>query len=103
MKKKFIYGFVFIAISAVAAWNVNFNSQTNGMSDVALANVEALAGENDALPYESVGCQTESCKLDLGGGWFTGSVKRVCIILDNGQYSSCISKACGEVFYGGCN
>ena len=50
MRKKFICGFAVIAIAATAAWNVNFNSQTKGMTDVMLANVEALAdNEGDFL------------------------------------------------------
>jgi hypothetical protein len=35
-----------LVITAVAAWNVNLNSQSNDLSDISLANVEALAGEN---------------------------------------------------------
>ena len=45
MKRKFIGGFAVLAIAAMAAWNVNYGSQTKGMSDVMLANVEALAQE----------------------------------------------------------
>jgi len=101
MKKKIIGCLCVLAIAAVAAFNLNFNLLENDTSVLSIANLEALASE--ALPYESVGCKTESCKLDLGGGWFTASVKRVCIILDNGEYSSCRYVPCGEVFYGGCN
>ena len=39
----FLYGLAVLAIAAVAAGNVNFNSQASLMSDVALANIEALA------------------------------------------------------------
>ena len=46
MKKKIFGGIAVLAIAVVAAWNVNVNSRTNGMSDVQLANVEALAGES---------------------------------------------------------
>ena len=43
MVKK-IGGFIAVlAIATVAAWNVNVNSPTKGMSDLRLANVEALA------------------------------------------------------------
>jgi len=45
MKKKLLGCLAVLAIAAVAAWNVNFNSQKNLMSDIALANVEALASE----------------------------------------------------------
>jgi hypothetical protein len=100
MRKKILGAIALLAIVLVITININLNNQGNGLSDMALANVEALAGE--ALPYESIGCQTAPCKLELGGGWFTGSVKKDCIVLDNGQYSSCSSVPCGEVFYG-CN
>ena len=43
MRKKLFGGFAVLMVAVVAAWNVNFNPQTKGMSDVALANVEALA------------------------------------------------------------
>lgn len=46
MKKNFFYGFVVLAIVAVAAFNVNLNlSQKNNMSLLTLANIEALAKE----------------------------------------------------------
>ena len=44
MKKKIILGFAVLAIAAVAAFNVNLNTnQKSDMSLLALANVEALA------------------------------------------------------------
>lgn len=48
MKFKKILGFLAVLLIAVmAAWNVNFGSQTKGMSDLKLANVEALAREEN--------------------------------------------------------
>ena len=54
----FLYGLAVLAIAAAAAGNVNFNSQTNLMSDLALANVEALAdGEaNDGYKGTTASC-----------------------------------------------
>jgi hypothetical protein len=46
MKKKILGGIAILAIAAVAAFNVGFNSQSDGLSDVYLANVEALAQES---------------------------------------------------------
>jgi len=43
MKKKILGGIAVLAVAALAAWNLNLDSKTNGMSDVKLANVEALA------------------------------------------------------------
>jgi Tfp pilus assembly protein FimT len=63
-----------LAIAAVAAWNVsvNLNSQDNSeLSDIQLANVEALAQESttgNTGPGQVVDC----------GGWGTGS-KKVCL------------------------
>lgn len=47
MKKKIIGGIAVLAIAAVAAFNVNMNTQETNLSLLSLANVEALAGEND--------------------------------------------------------
>jgi hypothetical protein len=43
MKKIIIGGIAALTIAAVAAWNVSVNSQKSELSDVSLANVEALA------------------------------------------------------------
>jgi len=51
MKKKILGGLAVLAIAALAAWNLNFSSKAEGiMSDVMLANVEALA-ENESNPW----------------------------------------------------
>jgi hypothetical protein len=49
MKKKILGGIAVLAIAVVAAWNVNLSSQSNDLSDISLANVEALAIENDPI------------------------------------------------------
>jgi hypothetical protein len=47
MKKRILGGIAVLAIAAVAAINVNMSSQSeNLLSDLALANVEALAQES---------------------------------------------------------
>ena len=45
MKKKILYGFAGLAIAVVAAFNLNLNFKRNGLSDMALTNVEALANK----------------------------------------------------------
>ena len=47
MKTKIFGGIVVLAIAAVAAWNmgVNHSSERNQLSEISLANVEALAQE----------------------------------------------------------
>ena len=42
MKKKLFYGFAVLAIAAVATFNMGLHSM-NRLSDISLANVEALA------------------------------------------------------------
>jgi hypothetical protein len=46
MKKYILYTVVILAVAAVAAWNVNLNSEGNKLSELSLANVEALALDN---------------------------------------------------------
>jgi len=46
MKKKLFGGLAVLAVAVAAAWNVNFSSQANEMSEVALKNVEALASKD---------------------------------------------------------
>jgi hypothetical protein len=67
MNKK-ISGFLAaMMIAAVAAWNVSFSSETNGMSDVALANVEALADiECTAFSNCGTDCPGEYCGYCFG-------------------------------------
>jgi mevalonate kinase len=58
MKKIILGGFAAIAIAVLAAVNVNMNSQSeNLLSDLALANVEALADEGG----ESSGGSNKIC------------------------------------------
>ena len=68
MKRKlFLAVLLFLAITVVVAWNVNTSLKADGMlSDVALANVEALA-QTELTPdgwvcFENV--------RDDGGDWF---------------------------------
>ena len=54
--KKLIVGLAFIAVAAIAAWNVSENSNKYGLSDVSLANVEALArNEVEERIYQTMG------------------------------------------------
>jgi hypothetical protein len=50
MKKKIFIGVAFLAIAAIAAFNVNLNTNTNReQSLLSLANVEALAQESPGI------------------------------------------------------
>lgn len=70
------------------------------LSDLALANVEALAHLEDGCDEchsDNYGREprTETCRLDLGGGMFTSSVRRVC------DFTPDASQTCTPVEYGG--
>ena len=76
MKKKIFGGIAVLAIAAIAAWNVNVNSRTNGMSNVMLANVEALAEEYTWYPnnddyYDTTNhCYQQCVKSGTGCAYF---------------------------------
>ncbi|MDR2410162.1 MAG: NVEALA domain-containing protein [Bacteroidales bacterium] len=58
MKKIILSGIAAIVIAALAVVNVNMNSQSeNLLSDIALANVEALAQENGDYNKGFVHCE----------------------------------------------
>ena len=50
--RKLIYGFAFVAITAIAAVNLNMNANKYGFSDRQLANVEVLAQQETNKQYE---------------------------------------------------
>ncbi|MDR3235287.1 MAG: NVEALA domain-containing protein [Prevotellaceae bacterium] len=54
MRKKLIIAASVVAIGAIAAFNVSMNSQSGNLSDLALANVEALSG-GEAPVYDCPG------------------------------------------------
>ena len=60
MKKKILGIIAFAAIAAVAGWNYNQNINNVNLSDLALENVEALAGvifeENDMNDFSGKPC-----------------------------------------------
>ena len=60
MKKKFFGSIVVLAIAAIAAFNVNVNTQWKGLSDISLQNIEALASEVDA----EFCTQSSGCRID---------------------------------------
>jgi hypothetical protein len=62
MNTKILGGIVVLAIVAVGAWNVSINLQNNDLSSLSLANVEALAqNENSTLT-------TYTCWKNIQGG-----------------------------------
>jgi hypothetical protein len=51
MKNKIIYSVVLLAVAGLAAINMSINTRGNDLSDVSLANVEALANEINEIIY----------------------------------------------------
>lgn len=92
-----------VALITTTAWGVNKSMKSDAnLSDLALKNVEALAHLEDGCDnchLDNYGREprTESCKLDLGGGWFTGSVRRVCDITADAS-RTCTAVECGGYF-----
>jgi hypothetical protein len=76
MKKKILGGIAILAIAAVAAFNVNLNTQESNMSPLALANVEALAGSEYHLGQPGTNWKkyTISCTAaqqnSTGSSWY---------------------------------
>ena len=69
MKKKILYGVAVFVLAAIAAWNVNISTQNSGLSDVSLANVEALAVEiNNTGDWEVTIHSPKSWTCKRGGG-----------------------------------
>ena len=69
--KKLIYGFAFIAIAALAAWNVMVSFYGYGLTDLYLANMEALANPETSEEFTAkTGCiavwENVSCE-GIGG------------------------------------
>jgi hypothetical protein len=85
MNKKKIFGsLAILAIAAMAAINVSVNTREDGLSDVALNNVEALATETIPTPgYSSV-----TCKWVYPNGIDSGF--RQCTCIGGGNILSCI-------------
>jgi hypothetical protein len=78
MKRKLFGGIAVLAIAAVAAWNVSFGSKTDMLSDVALANVEALASSETL-----VSCN-DYCTYNV---WYDCEIEiSICVYYENGDW-----------------
>jgi hypothetical protein len=67
MKKKVFGAAIFAAVVSVSAWNISRSTSETTLSDVALANVEALAGgETDEEFTAWSGCIATMDFIDCG-------------------------------------
>lgn len=78
MKKYFLGVIAVLMVAAVAAWNVNLklNSRSSNLSGISLANVEALAGDeddnNNSSPTWQEGEKTITTTTSPGWTWSAG-------------------------------
>jgi hypothetical protein len=88
MRTKIFGGIAVLAIVAVAAWNVNLNSQPSyKLSDTMLANVEALAQET--------GTGARSCSLSWKVSVLGITTEKSCsVTCDIGYNAKCELKKC---------
>ena len=85
MKNKIFGSIAILAIAAIAAFNMNINTNENGLSEVSLANVEALASETLPSGFAKRDC-SPIISGSIGGGNVTvvfdcrcsGSGSQVC-------------------------
>ena len=96
MTKKVV---VFLTICFMFAFVQQYFKRNSELADFVnstLANIESLAQDE----IGSDGCwlqpETKRCTLQLGGGWFTSSVERVCVFC--AVPYSCTPVQCGERF-----
>ena len=66
MKKKILSAMFAVAIMTVAGYNVYMNQTKNNLSELALANIEALADDTEG------GGQNEPCGKKYGNCWVSG-------------------------------
>lgn len=98
MKTKIIT-LISICVIAVSLCFISDNGkqQLAKLTDLTLAKIESLANGESGGDHSWLQPKTERCRLELGGGMFTSSVERICVLCVVPY--SCTPVACGEVFY----
>jgi hypothetical protein len=61
MKRKLLCLITAVTMTVITAWNISQNMSEEALSDVALANVEALAEENSECPNGCIAQANEWC------------------------------------------
>lgn len=108
MKKKIL---LFVIVSIIAAINVEISIRATESNKSIMLTLASLAtdwwsdewggvhyGEGSEIDDDKSWTQPETirCKLDLGGGWFTSSVERICVFC--ATPNTCTPVNCGESF-----
>jgi len=89
MIKKILGLIAFVIITIVAIINVNFDMNNSDISDLNVANMEALAIGEGALPYENMKGRNVVCL-----SYPLPKTKWECYCPHDGEYSSCTPKDC---------
>ena len=89
MRKKIVFTIIILSTIVVVSKNKKDN-----LSDITLANIEALATDESIYDYRQP--KTVACDY-IEGDWHTASVQRDCVFC--AVPSSCTPVECGEVFY----
>lgn len=78
--KKYIISMMAVATVAIAGWNYQQNKEVE-LSDLAMANVEALAsGESDDDFYQATGCHATICAKVCGPHIYASKTKCSCAL-----------------------
>lgn len=105
MKTKIV---LFIIVAVIAAINIGISLKVTGSKKSVMLTLASLASEwwsdewggihwgDDDEPESWTQPQTVRCQLDLGGGWFTSSVERICVFC--ATPNTCTPVNCGETF-----
>lgn len=96
MKKKVVVLFTICFMFAFLQQYFNRNSELADFINSTLASVESLAQDEIGPDDCWLQPETKRCTLQLGGGWFTSSVERVCVFCAIPY--SCTPVQCGEQF-----
>lgn len=120
MKKKFLTATFVVAIMAVAGFNVYMNQAKSEMSELALANIEALAKNEEGevktcgtkeKPYSLSTCGICGCEYGMNGIFYSRTTgndtsykygfegSQVCCCCNNGpsiEYSKAETRKCTE-------
>jgi hypothetical protein len=104
MKKYIISGIAVLAIAAVAAWNITLsNGKANALSDLQLANVDALANESNPWylwPFQGTTkdewAESKPCTEGINLGFYYVEWQGTRIICHDGGTQNCSTQICSE-------
>lgn len=96
MKRKKIVLSLICFIVLFSCYGLISSNKPVQITDIALANIEALSNNENAGSDWWTQPETRMCKHELGGGWFESSVERICKFC--ATPNSCTPIDCGNPF-----